>query len=358
MQYKDYYKILGVEKNATEADVKSAFRKLARKLHPDVNKAPDAVEKFKDLNEAYEVLSDKEKRQRYDTLGSNWKDGASFTPPPGFEGFDFSSGGEQSFGGFSDFFGSIFGDLMRQGGQSGYGGQGRSRGFSHDFSDLGSMFGGGANFAPGGQGGARQSAAHQPQNLKSLDIHQNLSITLDDLIAANKSRDVNVSTFEKCLYCGGSRKGSFCTHCSSTGIVKNAKKISVKIPPNVKDGQKIRLAKEGKRDEAGNFGDLYLTIKIQDKEYKISGSDLTKILEITPDEAVLGGKKEVSTPNGKISITIPPKTNTGKLLRLKGMGLKNNKGELGNLNLRIEIVLPKNLNEKQIELYKKIAELN
>lgn len=354
MQYKDYYKILGVKKDDTEAGIKSAYRKLARKFHPDVNKSADAVEKFKDINEAYEVLSDKEKRQRYDTLGSGWKDGATFTPPPDFAGFDFSNfssgfGPSQDIGGFSDFFSAIFGDLMSQG-------QGRSHTFRHNFSDFGS----GENFAHHGYK-QKTADAKAAQKLKNLDVSQNLAITLDDLIAANKSKDVNVSTFEKCLYCGGANGTAggktFCTHCVGTGIVKNAKKISVQIPKNVKDGQKIRLKGEGKRDEAGNAGDLYLTIKIQDSEYKISGYDLTKTLKITPDEAVLGIKKEVETPSGKINITIPEKTNTGKLLRLKGMGLKTDKGEFGNLNLKIEIVLPENIDERQIELYKKISEL-
>ncbi len=143
-----------------------------------------------------------------------------------------------------------------------------------------------------------------------------------------------------------------------TGISKSEKKIKVKIPKNVHDGQKIRLTGEGKLDEYGQVGDLYLTVKIKDSEYKISGLDLTKALQITPDEAVLGTKKEVKTPGGKINITVPPKTDAGKSLRLKGLGLKNDKGETGNLNLKIEIVLPKELTDKQIALYKKLAELS
>ena len=134
MEYKDYYKILGVERDATEAKIKSAYRKLARQYHPDVNKSPDAVNKFKDINEAYEVLSDKEKKSRYDSLGANWQQGANFTPPPGFENFNFGQGGfSQSFGGgdFSDFFSSIFGDLM--GGARGQRGSGRSsQSFSYE----------------------------------------------------------------------------------------------------------------------------------------------------------------------------------------------------------------------------------
>lgn len=354
MKYKDYYQILGVKKEDSEAVIKSAYRKLARKYHPDVNKDPSAVEKFKDINEAYEVLSDKEKRQRYDMLGSNWQAGADFTPPPGFEGFDFSNfssgsyGGAQNFGGFSDFFSSIFGDLMSQG-----------RGQTHAF-DFGN-FGGMGGFSHGG--GPRAGASHAQRarsaqgaaapKPKNLDIQQILTLTLEDLTSGTTSKTVTVSGFEKCRHCHG---GAFCSQCMGTGILKNDKKISVKIPKNVKDGQKIRLPKEGRQDEYGNVGDLYLTVKIKDSEYQISGLDLSKILQITPDEAVLGTKKEVKTPSGNINITVPPKTDSGKMLRLKGLGLKGEKDEIGNLNLKIEIVLPKNLDEKQIALYKKIAE--
>ncbi len=350
MQYKDYYQILGVKKDDTEAVIKAAYRKLARKYHPDVNKEKDAADKFKDINEAYEVLSDKEKRQRYDMLGSNWKDGASFTPPPGFEGFDFSNfssgnySGAQNFGGFSDFFSSIFGDLMNGG---------RAQTHSFDFGNLGNM-GSMGGFSHGNASHAR--GAQKQQKPKNLDISQALNLTLEDLSNATSSKTIAVSAFEKCKYCNGSSKG-FCSHCSSTGITKHDKKINVKIPKNVKEGQKIRLAGEGRQDEYGQVGDLYLIVKIRDKEYQISGSDLVKNLQITPDEAVLGTKKEVKTPSGKINITIPPQTDSGKMLRLKGLGLKNDKGEIGNLNLKIEIVLPKDLNEGQIELYKKISEL-
>src|SRR5574344_731314 len=146
MKYKDYYETLGVKRDATGAEIKSAYRKLARKFHPDVNKTKEAEQKFKDINEAYEVLSDKNKRQRYDSLGANWQGGADYTPPPGFENFNFSNmGGAQSFdfgsggmGGFSDFFSSLFGDMMSGGATS----QRSSGGFGgFDFSNLGGMSG-------------------------------------------------------------------------------------------------------------------------------------------------------------------------------------------------------------------------
>ncbi len=194
MQYKDYYQILGVKKEDSEAAIKSAYRKLARKYHPDVNKDFSATEKFKDINEAYEVLSDKEKRQRYDMLGSNWQDGASFTPPPGFEGFDFSNfssggyGGAQSFGGFSDFFSSIFGDLMSQG-------RGQTHTFDFgNFGDMGNMggFSHGGGFGRGAQQAQKNKPAAAPKP-KNLDINQSLVLTLEDLISGTSSKTVTVS---------------------------------------------------------------------------------------------------------------------------------------------------------------------
>jgi len=356
MKYKDYYQILGVKKDDSAAAIKSAYRKLARKYHPDVNKDPSAGEKFKDINEAYEVLGDKEKRQRYDMLGSNWQAGADFTPPPGFEGFDFSNfssayGGAQNFGGFSDFFSSIFGDLMSQG---------RGQTHTFDFGNFGSM-GNMGSFSQSGFGSGtpytqrtRGTAAQKPKN---LDINQNLVLTLEDLVNGVSSKIVTVSVLDKCKQCNGAQGRAFCSQCMGTGIVKTDKKINVKIPKNVKEGQKIRLTGEGKRDEYGHIGDLYLTVKIKNSEYRVNGLDLTKTLQITPDEAVLGAKKEIKTPSGNINITVPPKTDSGKSLRLKGLGLKNDKGEVGNLNLKIEIILPKDLDDKQIALYKKISEL-
>ncbi len=347
MKYKDYYEILGVKRSETQTGIKSAYRKLARKYHPDVNKEKGAQEKFKDINEAYEVLSDKEKRARYDQLGENWQNGANFDPNNTWGGFDFSQftknagAGQQTygedFGGFSDFFSAIFGDLMSGG---------------RTYSSRG---GGGFSDIYGNMGSAQYAQTHpkqKPQNLaKNLDITQDLVLSLSDL--GKDSVNVHISNFEKCRYCDG--KSGFCSQCSGTGILKKTKKLTVKLPKHVKDGQKIRLQGEGRIDEYGNTGDLYLTVRIKDVDYQISGFDLIKEVEITPSQAVLGCKKEVKTPDGNIKITIPPKTD--KPLRLKNLGLQKPDGTKGNLNIKIKIVLPKELSSAQIELYKKIAEL-
>ncbi len=360
MKYKDYYEILGVKREASETEIKSAYRKLARKYHPDVNKEKGAEEKFKDINEAYEVLGDKEKRQRYDTLGSGFQNGADFDPSMGgFQGFDFSqftrcaqgSGFSGNTGGFSDFFSAIFGDLMSGGAKTSYG-----RGFNND------MFGGG-NFYSGGMGpnmgGADPRAASRRRDnpnktqKENLDINQNLILNVKDVVSGG-TKSITITDYQKCRYCGGNSHSGFCSHCAGSGIEKNLKNLSVKIPKFVKEGQKIRLKAEGRSDELGNKGDLYLTVKIKDPNFVIDGDDLTKIVEITPATAVLGGKKEVETPDGKVTVTIPEKTSSGKLLRLKGLGLPKKEGGAGNLNVKISIVLPKIISDNEIELYKKL----
>jgi len=358
MKYKDYYEILGVKRDAKETEIKSAYRKLARKYHPDVNKEKGAEEKFKDINEAYEVLGDKEKRQRYDMLGANWQGGSDFTPPPDFGGFDFSgfakNAGGGATGGFSDFFSAIFGDLMSGGAKTAYG-----RGFAGD------MFGGGSRFYSGASAGAgsdprsasRRRDNPNKQEKDNLDINQNLVLNIKDVVNGG-TKNITITDYQKCRYCHGNSGGAFCSHCAGSGIERNLKNLSVKVPKFVKEGQKIRLKGEGRADDFGNKGDLYLTVKIKDPNFIIDGADLTKTIEITPPVAVLGGKKEVETPDGKVTITIPPMTSSGKMLRLKGLGLPAKNGaEAGNLNLKISIVLPKTISDNELELYKKLQNL-
>lgn len=347
MEYKDYYEILGVKRDASEAEIKSAYRKLARKYHPDVNKTKEAESKFKDINEAYEVLSDKAKRQRYDSLGSNWQGGQSYTPPPGFEQFNFgggNGGAYQSFnfngedlGGFSDFFSSLFGDMMMGGGA-------RSQGMNF----------GGFDFGGPQQTASSRRSSRQRQTKTSkedLDITKTLNITAKDVFN-KKPISVNFSEMNRCTQCPPN--GGYCTACGGTGFTNVTKSIKVKLPPEVKEGQKVRLKGEGKVDSYGQAGDLYLIIHFTDKEYEVDGTDLTKEIEITPPEAVLGTKKEISTLHGNIGIKIPPKTSSGQMLRLKNLGLPKKDGGFGNLNAKIKIIIPKNLTEKQIELYKQI----
>lgn len=346
MKYKDYYDILGVKRGATDSEIKSAYRKLARKYHPDVNKTKEAEAKFKDINEAYEVLGDKQKRQRYDSLGSNWQGGAEYTPPPGFEHFNFGSGqgGYQQFdfgsmggmGGFSDFFSSLFGDMM-----SGAGAQ------SSAYSGMG-----GFDFGQEHRAGRKRSS--QTQTSEDLDVTKNLNITVKDIFDG-KPVSVTYTEMSKCGHCQG---GGYCPNCGGTGIVSEPKTIKVKLPKGVKEGQKIRVRGEGKVGARGTKGDLYFVVQIKDTEYEVDGVNLTKDVDVLPSEAVLGVKKEVVTPHGKITITIPPRTSCGQSLRLKGLGLPDKDGGFGNLNAKIRIVIPKDLSDEQIELYKKLAEFD
>ena len=356
MKYKDYYEILGVKKEASEAEIKSAYRKLARKYHPDVNKEKGAEEKFKDINEAYEVLGDKQKRQRYDSLGSSWQNGAEFTGSPNFGNFDFSnfsSGASYSqggFGGFSDFFSAIFGDLMNKQGQGGF-----SQAFS---SNAGGNLGGFSNM--GGferanyGGGASSKRAQKPA--ENLDITQNIILSVNDIFISG-TKGITINDFRKCPYCNGNSR-TFCSHCAGSGIEKTSKHLTVNIPKFCKEGQKIRLKGEGKQDTYGNKGDLYLVVKIQDSTYEVIGTDLSKEVEITPAEAALGTKKEVVTVHGNFNITIPPKSSSGLNLRMKGLGLPKKEGGFGDLHLKVKIVISKNLSQEQLALYKKLLELD
>ena len=341
MKYKDYYEILGVSRDADASAIKSAYRKLARKYHPDVNKTKEAEEKFKDINEAYEVLSDKNKRQRYDSLGSNWQGGAEWTPPPGFENFsfNFNQGGGQSFdfggSGFSDFFSSLFGDMM--GGMSS--GQSSSR-----------MNFGGFDF-----GNAQRSSRTRKSSTQEkveLDITKTLNVTAKDLFEG-KPISVTFTDIEKCSHCSGH---GYCSNCGGTGIVSTPKTVKVKLPKGIEEGKKIRLKGEGKTDAYGNKGDLYFVIHFKDNEYQLDGDVLIKDIEITPPEAVLGTSKKIETLHGNIEIKIPSGVSSGQSLRLKQMGLPKTSG-YSDLNARIKIVVPKNQSKEVIELYKKIQAL-
>ncbi len=341
MKYKDYYKILGVDRNADEAKIKSAYRKLARKYHPDVNKQKDAAQKFKDVNEAYEVLSDPEKRKRYDGLGSSWKEGADFTPPPGYENIhiDFGAGdfgGFRTFrdfekmggamGGFSDFFETIFADFFREPhtGQKTY---------------------------------TRAEAQPPPKTEKpeALDITQDLPIDLEDLMG-NGTRAVKVTYMEKCKECSG--RGSYCYQCGGSGFATITKTLNVKIPTEVKEGKKIRLAGEGKIGRSGKKGNLYLVVKYKKHPYfKPEDSNIYADLEISAPQAVLGTVAQARTLHGMVKVTIPPGTQSGKSLRLKGLGLPKKEGGYGDHIAKVKIIIPEKPSEEEKNLYQKLAEI-
>lgn len=307
VQFKDYYKTLEVERKASQNEIQKSFRRLARKYHPDVNKSPDAETRFKEINEAYEVLKDPEKRKRYDSLGANWKSGQSFTPPPGFEHFNFNFGGGESMGGFSDFFQSIFGDLV------------------------------------GGFGGVNQGRSRQGRGFgqKGQDHEAVIEVSLADVIHGAK-KTIHLQQ-----------------QIPDPAGRMNTKTVSydVTIPKGVTDGSRIRLPRQGGAGfGGGQAGDLYLTIRIHpDSRYDVDGHNLKTILEITPWEAALGSDIRVETPDGAVKLKIPAGTSSGCSFRLKEKGIPKRGGNPGDLLVMVKIVVPKKLTSREKELFEQLA---
>ncbi len=275
MQYKDYYAILGVERGASEAEIKKAYRKLAGKFHPDKPSGDET--KFKELSEAYEVLSDKQKRAMYDQLGAGYQNGQHFEPPPGFESM-FGGGFGDGQGGFSDFFESLFR------GQGGFGGGGFGRGF----------------------GGQRYAQRGDDQVVKVL-------VSLEEAVNGNE-RMLNLSI----------------PQADALGRVQaKSKQIKVKIPAGIKQGQRIRLSGQGGAGSGGAAnGDLFLEIDLQAHPlYQVEGDNVVLALPLTPWEAALGTKVQVPTLKGAVNLSIPPGSQSGNKLRLKGRGLGKTPGD-------------------------------
>jgi curved DNA-binding protein len=312
MEFKDYYKILGIEKSATKDEIKKAYRKLALKYHPDRNPNDKAAEeKFKEITEAHEVLSDPEKREKYDSLGANWKQYQA--RGRGFEDF-FSqyNKGRGAPGGRSFEFSGDLGDLF-----------GNLSGFS-DFFD--SFFGSGRK----GFGGFNRKSA---RNQKGQDFEANLYIPLEE------------------AYNGTTKE-----------ISVNNKKLRITIDPGMRDGTRLRLKSMGGDAIGGGIkGDLYLTVKIEKNPfYEIEGEDIYYDLDVDFYTAVLGGKKRITLLNNKtINLDIPEGTDSGKLFRVGKLGLKKSTSakERGNLYIRIKVDTPKNLNQKEKELIKELQKL-
>ncbi|HZF13208.1 MAG TPA: DnaJ C-terminal domain-containing protein [Thermoanaerobaculia bacterium] len=311
MDFKDYYATLGVKKDASQEDIQKAYRKLARKYHPDVNKDPASEARFKEIGEANEVLKDPEKRKRYDQYGSAWNSArASGSPPPGWEGIPFDFGGARGFeGGGAEGFSSFFDMLFGSGGAGRRGGGGGFPGF-----------GGGG---PGG-GGANAEAE--------------LPLSLEE------------------AFRGGSRDITF-----TDGATGERKTLSVRIPPGVRSGQKIRLAGQGQPGRGGAAGDLFLKIEVlPDPRFRVEGADLHGTVPVTPWEAALGGEAEVETLEGPVRVRIPAGSSSGRKIRLRGKGLaqKKNGGsaERGDLIAEIRIVVPEQLTPRERELFEQLAE--
>lgn len=300
VQYKDYYQILGVPRGASEADIKKSFRKLAREYHPDVAKdKKKAEDKFKEINEAYEVLSDADKRKKYDELGANWKSGAEFRPPPGHgnfggqpfrggranaEDFEFEFGGT----GFSSFFEQLFGARMR-----------------------------------GAPGGAGPRGGFPTEEAAGRDVEGDIMVSLEE-----------------------ARHGSIRT--VTVRHEDHTDTHQVKIPAGITEGQRLRISGRGE-----NGGDLYLRVLLaKHPDFEVDGHNLIHELEIAPWEAALGAEISVPTLDGRVSIKIPAGTASGQKLRVRGRGL----GKTGDLLVVTKIVVPDKISEAQKKLWEQLAE--
>lgn len=292
MQYKDYYNTLGIDRDATQDQVKQAYRRLARKYHPDVSKEANAEEQFKAVGEAYEVLKDPEKRAAYDQLGNQWQAGQEFRPPPGWDaGFEFS-GDDASV--FSDFFESLFGRTnVRQGRPAGFSARGR-------------------------------------------DHHAKVMIDVED------------------AYSGATRQISLhAPHVDSSGhVITQERTLNVKIPKGVKQGQHIRLSGQGDPGMGqGQAGDLYLGVEFRPHPlYKIKGADIYIDVPVAPWELALGAQIRVPTPTGKVDVNVPPSSPPSSKLRLAGRGIPGqNKGDLF---VVLQVVLPPAGTDKERKVYR------
>lgn len=356
MNKRDYYEVLGVSKNADEKEIKSAFRKLAKKYHPDVSKEPDAAEKFKEAQEAYAVLSDEQKRKQYDQFGH-----AAFDQMNGGAGFDFSDFD------FSDIFEELFGG-----------------GFGSRFSNF-SSFG----------GGSRQTTRAR----RGSDRLMRVDLTFDEAVFGCK-KEINVDFYDECDECRGKGgkgektcstchgsgtvtmqqntlfgafatrttcpdchgKGktyeSTCSHCRGTGSVRKNKDLDVKIPAGVDTGNRLRLAGKGDSGtNGGENGDLYLEFRVKEHPlFERDGNDIYLELPLTITEAVLGCKKEIPTLYGNVKLTIDSGANTGDKHRLKGKGVEDlHSGSKGNMYVIINVVIPSKIDKKQKKLFEELS---
>jgi curved DNA-binding protein len=321
VEYKDYYKLLGVSKTASKEEISKAFKKQARKYHPDLNpNDSEAEKKFKEINEAHDVLKDPEKRKLYDSLGPNWKEGQNFQPPPGFDNVHF--GGGQGFGdsGFSDFFETIFGGVG-----GGFSGQGAR------FTRQGP--GGGFSGGPFGSGGG--------MSRKGRDAEVEIELGLEE------------------AYHGGRKSISLQEQVPTPGGMPQmrTKTLDVNIPKGVKDGSRIRLSGQGNPGRGGGpAGDLYLKIRLaRHPHYKVDGKTIIHELSLTPWEAVLGTKLRVPTLDGAVEMNIPAGISSGQKMRIKGKGLGSGPSQ-GDQMVQVVIKSPKTISEKERTLWEQIAE--
>lgn len=325
----NYYETLGLKKNASQKEIKAAYRRLARKLHPDVNPGDKSAEaRFKEINRAYEVISDAEKRAKYDRYGENWEQAEAFEKARAAYGG--GPGGSQTFT-------FDINDLLRRQGGGGGGG----------FEDiLGGIFGGGMG---------RRARAARGQNVEYAT-----EITLEEAYHGT-TRTLHLQSQEACPTCGGRGEiaGAVCHECEGAGAVLRPKRLEVKIPAGARDGTRVRIAGEGSPGMGGPRGDLHVVVKVRPHaRFERRVDDLVEEVSVPVEDAVLGGEAHVQTIAGKrIAVTIPPMTQNGRTIRLSRLGMPKLGGKgSGDLLVKVRIVIPEELTDEQKELYERLRE--
>jgi curved DNA-binding protein len=311
LEYQDYYSTLGVAKSASAEDIQKSYRKLARKYHPDINQSDEAEARFKEINEAYEVLKDPDKRSKYDRFGSAWKQAQrTGAPPPGFE----------------DIF-SQFGV-----GGSGFGDRGRTVEFDLGGSGFSSFFEMLFGSPPGGTTSWGGFGEGSPPPTSAADSEARISLAIEEAGRGGK-RQITLTD-------------------PDTG---RRRTLRVTIPKGVRPGQRIRLAGQGRQGAGGSRGDLYLTVEIlPHPRFRLEGADLHTLLPIAPWEAALGGKATLTTLDGQVTVKIPAGSSSGQKIRLRGKGFPAQSGSNGDLIAELRIVVPKKLTAREKELYEKL----
>jgi len=324
MAGKDYYNILGVNRGANEREIKQAYRWLARKYHPDVNPGDKSAEaRFKQINEAYEVLSDKEKRQKYDQFGDQWQFADQFARAGRQQTpfWDFSqTGGAQRFHFEEADLDSLFDDLFR--------------------------------------GGTRSQRA-RPR--RGQDVDYPVEVTLEEAYQGAK-RTIALQSGRPCTGCQGTGRiqNMPCSVCRGSGVISAVKRLEVKIPPGVKDGSRVHIAGKGKPGYAGGTsGDLYLVVSVKPHQwFERRGDDLYEEVAVPLTIAMLGGEVQVSTLKGKLALKIPPETQNGRAFRLTGQGMPHlGDSSYGDLLAKVKVVLPTKLSEEEKKLFERLGQL-
>lgn len=333
---KNYYSILGVTPDSSEAEIKSAYRRLARKFHPDVN--PDGASLFKDISEAYETLSDAKKRFQYDTINGFFKSSSykkekqQTSSNEAQNQYKKTSTNSNS----TDEEKSVYSSKTKMDKQK----------FSKKINDIFEGF--------------TNSKKEKPLPVKGADIYEEISISIKEAINGTE-RMINVVHAMECPHCKGRKfiNGNVCPICNGSGEKTEHRKISVKVPKNIKNGAKLRIKSEGNSGEnGGKNGDLFLKIKIEpNSRISFDGNNIVYNIPITPVEAVLGGKISVPAFDGNFSLKIPPKTHSGQKFRLAGQGLKQN-GKIGDMIVNVHIEIPCSLSDDEIRLYEKLKKLS